>query len=298
MKQTVESRTGAGWRTPKDGARRNEHLTCAAAAQTAGPGQAPDRLASEVANFKPPCVSREGRAVLTIDDDLVPLGQQPLQQALASLSGELLSFAVHQKDLHERVRQRDEDNLRRDGRSLARTEAAQVPKAFHLAMAFFVMRPIRIEAAYPPYGGQFLIGACQVPFVEGPIAAVVALDKLGLPCTQLNERDVKTTKLKECSVLIMPGGRTAQMVDALEKEGLERIRQFVLDGGGYIGICTGAYPIRKEAWKDAPTRPGSKRWDCSGTPLRSLPGRSHSQTPHGIPDSIFLRRHLDRSQLL
>lgn len=42
-------------------------------------------------------------------------------------------------------------------------------------------------------------------------------------------------------MLIIPGGYTARYVDALGEEGLERIREFVAGGGGYIGICAGAY---------------------------------------------------------
>ncbi len=68
-----------------------------------------------------------------------------------------------------------------------------------------------------------------------------ALKQLNVPCREVNERDVRQGKLTDCRILIMPGGRTPQMLDALGPEGLRRIRQFVRDGGRYVGICAGAY---------------------------------------------------------
>lgn len=42
-------------------------------------------------------------------------------------------------------------------------------------------------------------------------------------------------------VLIVPGGSTAADLRSLGKEGRERIRHFVHSGGGYCGICAGAF---------------------------------------------------------
>ena len=69
----------------------------------------------------------------------------------------------------------------------------------------------------------------------------VALDRLALPYHEVDERDVRSGGLNKCSLLIVPGGYTARCIDGLGAEGLERIREFVADGGGYIGICAGAY---------------------------------------------------------
>jgi glutamine amidotransferase-like uncharacterized protein len=69
----------------------------------------------------------------------------------------------------------------------------------------------------------------------------VALDKLAIPYGEVGERDIRDGGLRDCSALIIPGGYTARYVDTLGEEGFERIRQFLADGGGYIGICAGAY---------------------------------------------------------
>jgi glutamine amidotransferase-like uncharacterized protein len=42
-------------------------------------------------------------------------------------------------------------------------------------------------------------------------------------------------------VLIHPGGSASKQATTLGDEGRERVRQFVADGGGFIGVCAGAY---------------------------------------------------------
>jgi len=69
----------------------------------------------------------------------------------------------------------------------------------------------------------------------------VALDKLEMPYREVGEQGIGDGGLEDCSLLIIPGGYTAQYVDALGEEGFEQIREFVIGGGGYIGICAGAY---------------------------------------------------------
>ncbi len=69
----------------------------------------------------------------------------------------------------------------------------------------------------------------------------LALDRLGIPHTRVNEFDVKAGQLEACSVLVIPGGYTKECALSLGEDGFERIREFVGNGGGYIGICAGAY---------------------------------------------------------
>ncbi len=46
---------------------------------------------------------------------------------------------------------------------------------------------------------------------------------------------------KEALVLIVPGGRDVFYHSALDGAGTDKIRAFVESGGGYLGICAGAY---------------------------------------------------------
>lgn len=68
-----------------------------------------------------------------------------------------------------------------------------------------------------------------------------ALDKLNISYRKIAEKEIKKGDLKDHSVLIIPGGYTKRCVDALGEEGFRHIREFIRDGGGYVGICAGAY---------------------------------------------------------
>lgn len=46
---------------------------------------------------------------------------------------------------------------------------------------------------------------------------------------------------EECILLIVPGGADRFYHRALDGKGTDRIRAFVENGGGYLGICAGAY---------------------------------------------------------
>ncbi len=48
-------------------------------------------------------------------------------------------------------------------------------------------------------------------------------------------------ELDRCRVLIHPGGSGSAQGKALGKEGREKVRKFVAQGGGFVGICAGAY---------------------------------------------------------
>jgi len=81
----------------------------------------------------------------------------------------------------------------------------------------------------------------------------IALDKLETPYREVGEQAIRDSGLEDCSLLIIPGGYTAQYVDALGEEGFEQIREFVAGGGGYIGICAGAYIAAQSV--EVPGRP-------------------------------------------
>jgi glutamine amidotransferase-like uncharacterized protein len=46
---------------------------------------------------------------------------------------------------------------------------------------------------------------------------------------------------KTCSLLVIPGGRDIPYLAKLGKEGMAFIKDYVLNGGSYLGICAGAY---------------------------------------------------------
>jgi glutamine amidotransferase-like uncharacterized protein len=111
-----------------------------------------------------------------------------------------------------------------------------------------------------PKGGKAQGGAMDKPVClyagAGAVLAKdveVALDKLAMPYRGVDERDIRNGELGNCSLLIVAGGYTAKYVDALGEEGFEQIRGFVAGGGGYIGICAGAYIAARNV--EVPGRP-------------------------------------------
>jgi glutamine amidotransferase-like uncharacterized protein len=52
---------------------------------------------------------------------------------------------------------------------------------------------------------------------------------------------IRAGALKEFDVLIQPGGSGSKQASTLGEEGRKCVRDFVANGGGYIGICAGSY---------------------------------------------------------
>ncbi len=55
----------------------------------------------------------------------------------------------------------------------------------------------------------------------------------------IDAEEIRSGKLKECDVLLMPGGLTGDEFKTLGRDGVEAVRKYVADGGSYIGICAG-----------------------------------------------------------
>jgi glutamine amidotransferase-like uncharacterized protein len=67
------------------------------------------------------------------------------------------------------------------------------------------------------------------------------IKKLKIPCQRVRSADIVNNKIKDCSLLIVPGGLTEKIISKLSKKGYKNIKRFVRGGGCYIGICAGAY---------------------------------------------------------
>ncbi|MFT4551299.1 MAG: N-formylglutamate amidohydrolase/glutamine amidotransferase-like uncharacterized protein [Verrucomicrobiales bacterium] len=63
----------------------------------------------------------------------------------------------------------------------------------------------------------------------------------GIEVTKLMATDICSGRLAKVDVLIQPGGSGGKQGRHLGAAGREAIRSFLREGGGYIGICAGAY---------------------------------------------------------
>jgi glutamine amidotransferase-like uncharacterized protein len=64
-----------------------------------------------------------------------------------------------------------------------------------------------------------------------------------LRISEVNENDIVGGKLKGCRVVIMPGGTASGEREALGAKGCRALEHFISSGGGFIGICAGAYLV-------------------------------------------------------
>ena len=63
----------------------------------------------------------------------------------------------------------------------------------------------------------------------------------GFTVRRVDPAGIREGILTNLDVLIMPGGSGSKQATNLEISGREAIRQFVKNGGGYVGVCAGAY---------------------------------------------------------
>jgi len=63
----------------------------------------------------------------------------------------------------------------------------------------------------------------------------------GIDVRFLGSRDFEPFELDQFDLLFFPGGSGSKQARALGEERRERIREFVRSGGGFIGVCAGAY---------------------------------------------------------
>ncbi|MBQ9337520.1 MAG: hypothetical protein IJS14_09535 [Lentisphaeria bacterium] len=60
-----------------------------------------------------------------------------------------------------------------------------------------------------------------------------------LEVTLIDAADVRAGKLKGLDLLVVPGGSSHQQCVSLNPDGMEIVRQFVADGGAFVGACAG-----------------------------------------------------------
>jgi glutamine amidotransferase-like uncharacterized protein len=92
-------------------------------------------------------------------------------------------------------------------------------------------RKIRV-AIYDDTGG----GGAGTGNVERCLA-----DTTAFLTRRVDAGDIRAGILKMFDVVVQAGGRGSKQAATLGVDGVDSIRQFVKEGGGYLGICAGAY---------------------------------------------------------
>jgi glutamine amidotransferase-like uncharacterized protein len=79
---------------------------------------------------------------------------------------------------------------------------------------------------------------------------------IGCEFTTLRGSDIQAGALTDVDVLIWPGGHYPAYWEEVGLEGKTKIQEFVANGGGYFGICAGAYyACDYMVWMDDPAFP-------------------------------------------
>jgi hypothetical protein len=73
-----------------------------------------------------------------------------------------------------------------------------------------------------------------------PVMAWQALTRAGLKVRPINSTQIRSGELRQTRLLMVPGGWSSLKKLALEPKGCQAIREFVHDGGFYLGLCGGA----------------------------------------------------------
>jgi putative intracellular protease/amidase len=76
---------------------------------------------------------------------------------------------------------------------------------------------------------------------QGEFAVERILAGAGMDVLHVGPEEIAAGALPQFQLLIVPGGSGSREAAAIGAKGREQIRQFVQHGGGYMGICAGAY---------------------------------------------------------
>lgn len=78
-------------------------------------------------------------------------------------------------------------------------------------------------------------------YVHNNGSLLMALQDLDCDVTFVDAQDIIDGALETVNVLVMPGGADLYYCEKLNGAGNTKIKAFVENGGGYLGICAGAY---------------------------------------------------------
>ncbi len=81
-------------------------------------------------------------------------------------------------------------------------------------------------------------GACNPGCVS---SAVAVARKAGFSVQKIKKGFTDYSVFKDAKLWIHPGGKSTIGADAMGPELMEQVREFIYNGGGYVGFCAGAF---------------------------------------------------------
>lgn len=81
------------------------------------------------------------------------------------------------------------------------------------------------------------------------VEKALQFEPTGFKTQRVTAAEVRAGVLKDFDVFVAGGGSGSKIAQALEEKGREEVVRFVKSGGGYVGICAGAYLVSSDyAW--------------------------------------------------
>ena len=207
----------------------------------------------EVAWIEPPKDQKKGFAAAAVASSDPARAQRWLDQALAAEGsfgavGDIATLPTVAGDQPGPLRLRLEFVQPKTGLSKAR-QFRHVRKVVTAALQDLGMLPAARGAAGSPWPAGFpkgpTIGLYDAEGVGGSgcenIERVVDATTLGHRVLAVCPEDIRDGGLRGLAAVVFPGGSGGGIAKALQPAGVAAVREFVDGGGGYVGICAGAY---------------------------------------------------------
>ncbi|MDJ0974082.1 MAG: succinylglutamate desuccinylase/aspartoacylase family protein [Planctomycetota bacterium] len=93
-------------------------------------------------------------------------------------------------------------------------------------------------------GSKILVGLYDSLGASGPGVPKLTrqlAEAEGIEAVRIGPEEVRSGGIFACDVLLFPGGLGSKQGRNIDAAGRERVRAFIDGGGGYVGICAGAY---------------------------------------------------------
>ncbi len=69
----------------------------------------------------------------------------------------------------------------------------------------------------------------------------------GLQFETVNGQQIRDGVLDRFDIVFLPGGSANKQIQSLQPEGMQKVKDFIMSGKGYVGICAGAYvPVKQD----------------------------------------------------
>ncbi len=111
----------------------------------------------------------------------------------------------------------------------------------HLALLLLLLMPVGLLAEDKPIRVAIFDGPGVGPSAIPLIAAIQEAKENPFQISRITAAEIQGGKLAEVDVLVHPGGSRRGQGKALGENGRKAVRDFVHAGGGYLGVCAGAY---------------------------------------------------------